>query len=228
MKKVAIPNKNRIKKLKTTDKLVFILVACGFSTFLEDVFSLITKITSDGVSKNQQKNNMDLENNPLWYTLFDSSVNASIIEEIMFRGIFYLIIFSIFERMTKRALPYIIFVLVSSIYFGYRHVSIAGDYQYIYSYVASGIVLSIVFLVTKNIFYSAAVHGIGNCLVILNNAQYKGVSDISANVASYIVGGMILFVLVHIVVRVVKNREEIENKLDQVSNKLLSNIKWLN
>ncbi|EZX75062.1 CPBP family intramembrane glutamic endopeptidase [Staphylococcus aureus] len=228
MKNVAIPNKNRIKKFKTTDKLVFILVACGFSTFLEDLFSLFTKITSDGVSKNQQQNNKDLENNPLLYTLFDSSVNASIIEEIMFRGIFYLIIFCVFERMTKRALPYIIFVLVSSIYFGYRHVSIAGDYQYIYSYVASGIVLSIVFLVTKNIFYSAAVHGVGNFLTILNNAQYKGVSNISADVASYIVGGMTIFVVVNIVVRVVKNKEEIEDKLDQVSNKLLSNIKWLN
>ncbi|WP_436962374.1 CPBP family intramembrane glutamic endopeptidase [Staphylococcus shinii] len=220
-KRFDIPNENKIRRFKFIDKLAFIIFAVGVSDFLEDVFYLITKITSDGVSENQQNLNSSLENNPLWYSIFDSSVHAPVIEEIMFRGIFFLLIFSLFEMWNKgrkRLLVYAIFLMVSSVYFGFRHVSVEGDYQYIYPYIASGIVFTIVFIVTKNILYSAAVHAISNLFSTLNNAQHYGVSSVSGDIGSRISSVMLIFVAVYFAVKTIKHRAKFKKAFKELNN----------
>lgn len=220
-KQFNIPVQNKIKRFNFFDKLAFILIAVGFSDFIEDIVYIFTKGNNDGISKNQQNNNESLENNPLWYSLFDGSVNAPIIEEIMFRGIFYLLVLSIFEvwrKGRKRMLVYSIFLIISSVYFGFRHVSVEGDYQYIYPYIASGIVLSIVFIITKNILYSAAVHAISNFLTELSNAEYYGVSNISGNINSCIAITMLLYLAVYITVNAIKHKEKLKKPYQELNN----------
>ncbi|WP_182674847.1 CPBP family intramembrane glutamic endopeptidase [Staphylococcus succinus] len=212
-KQFDIPNKNKIKQFKLVDKLAFIIFAVYAEGFLGDIGELITKITSDDVSANQKNLNDNLENNPLWYSLFDSSVNAPMIEEIMFRGVFYLLIFSLFEIWSKgrnRLLVYVIFFMVSSIYFGVRHVSVGGDYQYIYTYIGSGIVFTAIFIITKNIIYSATIHAIGNMLSTLNNAQYSGLSSISGDIGNRIAFIMLVYLAVYVAVKSIKHRDRIK------------------
>lgn len=220
-KQFKIPLKNELKRFSWFDKLAFILVATGLNYYLEQLVAIFAKLNSNESSKNQQINNYKLEHNPLWYSLFDGTVNAPIIEEIMFRGIFYLFLFVVFgfwNKGRKRIVVYVLFLIISSVYFGYKHVAIGGDYQYIYPYIVSGLVFSVVFLITKSVLYSLSVHAIGNFLSLLNNAQEHGVSTVSGVIGSNIANIMLLYVVGYIVVKCFVHRHTIKEMYKEINN----------
>lgn len=220
-KQFKIPLKNELKRFSWFDKLAFILVATGLNYYLEQLVAIFAKLNSNESSKNQQINNYKLEHNPLWYSLFDGTVNAPIIEEIMFRGIFYLFLFVVFgfwNKGRKRIVVYVLFLIISSVYFGYKHVAIGGDYQYIYPYIVSGLVFSVVFLITKSVLYSLSVHAIGNFLSLLNNAQEHGVSTVSGVIVSNIANIMLLYVVGYIVVKCFVHRHTIKEMYKEINN----------
>lgn len=220
-KQFKIPLKNELKRFSWFDKLAFILVATGLNYYLEQLVAIFAKLNRNEPSKNQQINNYKLEHNPLWYSLFDGTVNAPIIEEIMFRGIFYLFLFVVFgfwNKGRKRIVVYVLFLIISSVYFGYKHVAIGGDYQYIYPYIVSGLVFSVVFLITKSVLYSLSVHAIGNFLSLLNNAQEHGVSTVSGDIGSNIADIMLLYVVGYIVVKCFVHRNTIKEMYKEINN----------
>lgn len=224
-KQFDIPLQNHVKRFKWYDKMAFIIVMLMLKEFLEYYAILLNKLAfnmnSNSVSKNQHIANEDLKHTPIWYSVFDGSVTAPIIEEIMFRGVFYLLIFSLFVQWNKdrkKLLVYIIFLVISSTYFGYRHVAVAKDYQYILPYIASGVAFTLTFVITKSIFYSASVHAISNLLVTLHNAQTHGVSNISSDISASISMSLWLYILIYSIVKVIKHRKKINAKLNILGN----------
>lgn len=233
-KQFDIPIQNHVKRFKWYDKASFIVIALLCMDFFESMASelskIVFKLSGNAIPKNQQHNNEGLENNPLWYSLFDSSVNAPIIEEIMFRGVGYLLLFSLAGLIKNykakwNIVIYALFILISGTYFGYRHVEEAGDYQFILPFIVSGIVLSIVFVITKNIVYSMSVHAIGNMLGTLNNAQVHHVSNISGYIGDSIAMALWVYIIIYAIVKIIKHREKINAKINAMANKDYADIK---
>lgn len=219
-----LPNKNNIKRFKFTDKMFFVFSVYIFMSFLEDMCSIF----APGISGNQDRNNDSLKDNPIWYSIFDSSVSAPIIEEVIFRGVIYLTISLVLISVSKskhrvcrfinerligntKLYVYITFILISSVYFGYKHVEKSGDFQYIWTYIASGLVLSIVYLITKNILYTIFIHGISNTFAVLNNIQAVGISSYSGDIGALIELAMYLFVAIYFVSKMIKHRKELDS-----------------
>lgn len=224
-KQFDIPFQNHVKRFKWYDKMTFIIVMLMLKDFLEYYAILLNKLAfnmnSNSVSKNQHIANEDLKHNPLWYSIFDGSVTAPIIEEIMFRGLFYLLIFSLFVQWNKgrkKLLVYIMFLVISSTYFGYRHVAVAKDYQYILPYIASGVAFTLTFVITKSILYSASVHAISNLFVTLQNAQTHGVSNISSDISVIISMSLWFYIIIYSIVKVIKHLKKINEKLNVLGN----------
>lgn len=222
-KQFDIPIKNKMKRFKWYDKLAFIIAILMIKDFLEfwaiQFSKYVLNMNSDNVSKNQEIANADLKNHPLWYSVFDGSITAPIVEEIMFRGVFYLLIFSLFATWNKgkrNILVIIMFIVVSSTYFGYRHVAAAKDYQYILPYIASGVAFSIAFIITKSVLYSASVHAISNLLVTLDNAQAYGVSSTSGFISGTISFVLFVYIIIYISTKIIKHRKKIYAKYKQV------------
>lgn len=167
-----IINKNyfKNKKLRFKDNFVVMTFALIGLQFIPNF--LPTQTENQKLIVKEEKD-VDVITN-----LIGGSVTPAIIEEICFRGIIYLIIlisssFMInFNRKCKYlAITY--FLIFSSLLFGYFHVAMSNDYKNMAVYIVNGIIFTIVFILTKNIWWTMAVHGIGNAFGILNRANYQ-------------------------------------------------------
>lgn len=81
---------------------------------------------------------------------------APIAEELVFR-------FSVMNLIQKPVPA----VIVSSLFFGWVHVAAGGDYLYMIPYVLSGLILSVSYLKSNNIWYPIAIHVVNNLLATL-------------------------------------------------------------
>lgn len=109
------------------------------------------------------------------------SLTAPIIEEIIFRGVLFITILSASSYLKNKTknrhdiLGVISFFLISSVLFGFMHVAKANDIENIGGYLVSGIVLSLVFIFTRDIKTVIAIHMLGNTFSILGRYDYKGI-----------------------------------------------------
>lgn len=122
----------------------------------------------------EKESNMDLLTN-----IISVSVTPAVIEEICFRGIIYMIIFSSSSLLINlsRNYKYIaisMFLIFSSALFGFLHVSISYDFQNIGAYLVSGITFSVAYILTRDIKVPIIIHALGNLFGILyrNDLQY--------------------------------------------------------
>ncbi|MCH4334922.1 CPBP family intramembrane glutamic endopeptidase [Staphylococcus haemolyticus] len=122
----------------------------------------------------EKESNMDLLTN-----IISVSVTPAVIEEICFRGIIYVIIFSSSSLLINlsRNYKYIaisMFLIFSSALFGFLHVSISYDFQNIGAYLVSGITFSVAYILTRDIKVPIIIHALGNLFGILyrNDLQY--------------------------------------------------------
>lgn len=163
------------KKVGAIDKIILVIFAYGVDRYISPAFKFGDE------SKNQEKIIEAMRNQNFWESLYETGIQAPIIEEILFRGLGYsfLVLILLYfmrantENQSRRIIATFIFFVISSFVFGYLHVSPYGDYENMGSYILSGMIFSVVFLLTKNIVYSIMVHMLNNIVVTLNTYYYK-------------------------------------------------------
>lgn len=163
------------KKVGAIDKIILVIFAYGVDRYISPAFKFGDE------PKNQEKIIEAMRNQSFGESLYEMWIQAPIIEEILFRGLGYsfLVLILLYfmrantENQSRRVIATFIFFVISSFVFGYLHVSPYGDYENMGSYILSGMIFSVVFLLTKNIVYSIMVHMLNNIVVTLNMYYYK-------------------------------------------------------
>lgn len=163
-------------KLKKKYIIAFSIVALFLYKLFEQVFQ-----TEDD-SKNQEALYAYYHDVSMIEGTLNSGVFTPIVEEILFRGLLLILISSIglliIEKLPinyQLKMKYvfnIVFVIIATIIFGYIHVMFAGDYDKIYPYLFSGLILSTAYILTKTLYVSTLIHMLSNTMVAL--ATYNG------------------------------------------------------
>lgn len=157
--------------LKTKVFLVFIGVY--IHSILQTFFSSDTA--------NQRLNEKNDEGLSMITVLVGTGLTAPIIEEIIFRGVLFIIILTASSYLLNKnnskidKLGIISFFIFSSLFFGFVHVAKGYDIENIGGYLVSGIILSLVFVFTRDIKIGIAIHMIINICSVLGRYEYKGI-----------------------------------------------------
>lgn len=139
-------------------------------------------------SENQNRVESNQKGMNIFTALIDGSISPGIIEEICFRGILFIIILAsssyLFNYNKNRSdwIGLITFFVFSSVFFGFVHVAKSYDIQNIGGYVMSGIVLSFIFLLTRNLKLPIIVHALGNAFIIFYRYDMQFINYILLNV----------------------------------------------
>lgn len=153
------------KKMNWKLKVIIIYLGLIFKNTLSQPFP--------NESANQKKVEESQKGMDIYTALIDGAISPSIIEEICFRGILFIIILAsssfLFNSNKKRFdwLGLITFFAFSSMFFGFVHVAKSYDIQNIGGYVISGVVFSLTFLLTRDLKVPIILHALGNALSIL-------------------------------------------------------------
>lgn len=131
-------------------------------------------------TENQKMNEKEQKNLDFITKILDGAVSPAIIEEICFRGILYFIIMvstSILINVNRKNkyVGMIIFFVFSSILFSSLHVVGFEDFENIGGYLVSGIILSLVYVLTRSLTVSVMVHLLGNVFVLLNQNDAENI-----------------------------------------------------
>ena len=111
----------------------------------------------------------------MYTQLVHESLNAGIIEEICFRGLIFIFIFTMLnfffndKKYNHDWLSLGLFVLISSLAFGFAHVLRGGDWSHIWVYALSGVIFSLLFIFSKDIKTYMIYHALTNAFSIFNH-----------------------------------------------------------
>ncbi|MEB7678035.1 CPBP family intramembrane metalloprotease [Staphylococcus saprophyticus] len=176
--------------------------------------TLTNLLASNNKSCNQT--NIEKDEVSLYTSLLESGLSAPIIEEIMFRGVLFIIILTVSNYTFKRskrnfdALGISVYFLFSSIFFGYIHVAKCTDIENIGGYLASGIAFTLVFLMTRDIKIPIILHMLTNLIVNLNRHDYEYITSL----ISMTFWGIMIFIVVRaFLFKRSKARKDIKNKI---------------
>ncbi|MGK8594698.1 MULTISPECIES: CPBP family intramembrane glutamic endopeptidase [Bacteria] len=193
-------------------KISTVVVGYVVSSTIKSFFLTSQKGENQKLVEYHQQNRNVLTN------ISDSGINAPIIEEVVFRGVLFIILMAVTGSLFKhrsiknQRLGICIFIIVSSMTFGLVHIAKAGDINNIMPYLISGIVLSILFVMTRDIRVTIGVHALNNIMIILTRNGYELLSVI-----------LIMIVVVYSVFYIYIN---LFRHIDQIKARML-NIKWL-
>ena len=107
--------------------------------------------------------------------LVHESLNAGIIEEICFRGLIFIFIFTILnfffneKKYNHDWLSLGLFVLISSLAFGFAHVLRSEDWSHIWVYALSSFTFSLLRIFPKYIKTCMIYHALTNAFPIFNH-----------------------------------------------------------
>lgn len=144
---------------KTIVKLLGIYYLCSITVNL-----LVLLFSATPTSSNQAQIITALEVSPL-LTFFSAVIYAPIVEEILFRGVFF--------RCLRPYLKFWQTAFISGLLFGFLHVMdsfLVGNYSdmiYLFSYSVIGIFSSLVYEKTESIYGSMIFHFINNAVAFL-------------------------------------------------------------
>ncbi|MBG9207044.1 CPBP family intramembrane metalloprotease, partial [Staphylococcus sciuri] len=114
----------------------------------------------------------------------------------------------------------ITFVIISSITFGIPHVIRDGDYQNITPYIISGMVFSVLYVITKTIYVPILLHMLGNTMSTLSSLFKMGLIEI--NIANGIAVFLLLYPLIGLLVWVwnIKNDDELSKTSSAIDEQI--------
>ncbi|HCU8763835.1 TPA: CPBP family intramembrane metalloprotease [Staphylococcus aureus] len=129
--------------------------------------------------ENQKLIEYHQQNKDVLTNITNSGINAPIIEEVVFRGILFIILMAVTGAIFKhrsiknQRLGMCMFIIVSSMMFGLVHIAKAGDILNIMPYLISGVTLSILFVMTKDVRVTIGVHALNNIMIVLTRSGYE-------------------------------------------------------
>lgn len=128
-----------------------------------------------GLPKNEQRQN---EKQHMFEMVISNGIKAPIVEEILFRGLLFLTIVSLFYVLNGKSRGFIkiimniTFVIVSTVIFGLMHGVdwgrlfeeglIETDFRHTVPYLVAGLIYSLLYMVTKTIFAPIIAHMLNN------------------------------------------------------------------
>lgn len=163
-----------------------------------------------GLSPHQKELNNEYDSHSFSELMLADSLVPGIIEEILNRGLIYLLVYGLVilinsirdkenDQNNKLYKSHgFIFLILSSLWFGYGHISNFGEIKYMWVHVASGFVLGLIFLITKDLKLSICIHAMGNALAVMYDY-----SDLTSNIRFFISGAIILYVVIVIIYSVI-------------------------
>lgn len=140
----------------------------------ELLVTLCLKLYLNSNTENQKVVDEQNQHLDMYTQLVHISLNAGIIEEICFRGLIFIFIFTIFnfffneKKYNHDWLSLGLFVLISSLAFGFAHVLRGGDWNHIWVYALSGVIFSLLFIFSKDIKACVICHALTNAFPIFN------------------------------------------------------------
>lgn len=206
------------KKMSIVMKLVIIFVIGGFSKGLSSVFESNTK------SANQKLIEAKEQNIDIFTKISSTAINAPVIEEIVFRGVLFIIFIAASGALYKninqqqRKLGLMSFWIVSSVLFGYVHVAKAGDIEHIMPYLVSGICYSLIFIWTKDVVITIGVHALGNFFSVMTRYGYINELLIIDMLFAIFIGIFVFFYIY-------RNAKVISDYFDIIRNKAKGKIR---
>lgn len=132
--------------------------------------------------KPDNQKSLDQADNDFIKTLIGSGFQAPIIEEIVFRGLLFLVIMTatsyLFNKKKNNhdVLGIAVFSILSTVVFGLVHVIAYGDYEHIMTYIVSGAAFTFAFVVTRDIKVPIILHMLNNIPITLNKYHYEFIS----------------------------------------------------
>lgn len=168
-------NPKYVQSTKLSWSIKFSLITVSyFST------SILSRLVYTGESENQKILKEKAVDFPS--SFLGTSFNAPIIEEVIFRGMLFIIILTatsfLFNETNRKSmfLRMAIYVTLSTIIFGFLHVVVSGDYQHVFPYLVPGFIYSIVFALTRDIKITILLHTLNNSSVHLYEYGYEQIN----------------------------------------------------
>ncbi|WP_440862448.1 CPBP family glutamic-type intramembrane protease [Staphylococcus shinii] len=170
----AIPNKYfKSIDLSLKTKVFIVFIGVYMDSIMQTFFSSDTA--------NQRLSEKNDEGLSMITVLVGTGLTAPIIEEIIFRGVLFIVILTASSYLQNKnnsefdILGNISFFLFSFLFFGFLHVAKGCDFENIGGYLVSGFILSLVFVLTRDIKIGIAIHMIINIASVLGRYDYKGI-----------------------------------------------------
>ena len=212
----------RLKPFKIKKRYILWIVCVAILTESIITFSIL-KLSYH--TENQERINESLKDTPIMESIIRFGILSPIVEEIIFRGLLYMvcsgIIILLFNRFFKNAgrqhidkTTGIIFVVISSVGFGVPHVIRAGDFENLAPYVISGFVLSVLYVATKTIYVPLLLHMIVNIISTFGSSYRAGIID--SNIAYSIAVFILLYVVIGFSVWILRHNKPITDLTEQV------------
>lgn len=191
----------RVKPFKVK-KRYFLWIVC-IAIFIETIITFsIFKLNYN--TENQERIDEALKEIPIVESVLHVGMLAPIVEEVIFRGLLYMVCSGFIILLVNRfnqniikkridRISAITFIIVSSVSFGIPHVIRAGDFENLAPYVISGFILSVLYVITKTIYVPILLHMIVNIISTFGTSYRAGIIDINI---SY---GIAVFVFIYII-----------------------------
>ncbi|MCD8875463.1 CPBP family intramembrane metalloprotease [Mammaliicoccus sciuri] len=222
---VSLSNGTTYRRLKSFKiKKRYFLWIVSVTILIESIITIsILKLNYQ--TENQERINQSLKDIPITEAIYRMGILSPIVEEIIFRGLLYMvcsgIVILVFNRFFKKAVRKhidkttgIIFVVISSVGFGVLHVIRAGDFENIAPYAIAGFVLSVLYVITKTIYVPILLHMIVNIISTFGSSYRVGIID--TNIAYSIVVFILLYSVIGFCVWILRHNKSITDFTEQV------------
>ncbi len=140
---------SKMRYMKPLSYVCVGIVACYFANYIGSIISQLTSFSTDSVNQEAIEEIFLSKYGAL--LILDICIIGPIVEELVFRG-------CILRGLVKLRINPAIAIIISSIIFGFIHVSSAGDYTQIFPYIFMGIALGAIFYKSDSIVESTIVH----------------------------------------------------------------------
>lgn len=179
--------------------------------FLIFIYRFLGRVFSYGKSDNQTQLDKYIKQENWFSNSISHAVFPAVTEEIIFRGIIFVIsmvatliimkhLYSIKTKSIALISCLFVFTVVTSLFFGVMHIWAGGfkDYENMWGYVSSGVVLGIVFVITRDIKLTMLLHFTENLYVTLRimGGGAKFVSELMFVIWSIVFAIMIIGVII--------------------------------
>lgn len=100
----------------------------------------------------------------------------------------------------------LIFLTISSLWFGYLHIDGLSEIKYMWIHVASGFIFGLVYLYTKDIKMPIILHGLSNLLAVMSD--YNAITSNVHSIIMLVMGCLFICTIIFIIYDILRNEKE--------------------
>ncbi|WP_182475212.1 CPBP family intramembrane glutamic endopeptidase [Staphylococcus xylosus] len=170
-----------------------------------------------GQSPHQKELKTAYNDHNFFELVLSHSFVPAVIEEIMNRAFIFigvyiivLMINNIRNRDNNLSKLYnrhgLIFLTISSLWFGYLHIDGLSEIKYMWIHVASGLIFGMVYLYTKDIKMPIILHAVSNLLAVMSD--YNAITTNIHSIIMLLMGCLFIFVTIYMIYDILRYEKE--------------------